>query len=134
MDQFLGDALSAQRGRFAAQLFDQPQRLRKLFPVGVGKFGVAGRFDVDGHPRRFQARRHAAGGADQPAGKGAWPDADQQPLAGGPRAVHGVLARDTRPSARRPARPSRRRASSRRAIRLPLVKKLAIARSASRAM
>ena len=91
LDQFVGDALPAERRRLAAKLLDQPKRLRELFPVGVGEVGVAGRLDVNGDPGRFQACRHAAGGADQPAGEGAWADAHQKPFAGGPRSAHRVF-------------------------------------------
>ena len=92
MDQLVGDALAAQGGRLAAQLLGQPQRLRKLLAAGVGKVGGGRRFDVDRHPRRLQAVRHAAGGPHQPGRKRTRADADQQALAGRPRTRHGVFA------------------------------------------
>ncbi len=126
----VGDDLAGRRRRRRASRPRRPAARPGAAsrPAARGRRAAGGRRPAFRRARRSTARAGWRPSAAWPAP--GWPtsglgaDADQQPLGGRPRLLRSPGPCGSRSSADRRARPSCRRASSRRAIRLPLLKEV----------
>ena len=86
----VGRLASRKGGGLSTELLGEAQGVGDPVALLLGEPQGTGRFDVECHPRRAKAIRHAPGVADQRCAAGVVVDAHRDALAGGPGSGDGV--------------------------------------------